>query len=141
MFVSERMQSVVRAASLGQLARATATAVPPAGAALAKPVPPAGGLPLVQAPGNFLGTRVLPYAPYRLLSISKLFWALKSRVSLLSLVHKITNAPVVYMGLDIWIWMWGIHFSGRLKRWALVMDYGTPPSKSKPHINNRYINS
>jgi len=44
------MQSVVRAASLGQLARATATAVPPAGAALAKPVPPAGGLPLVQAP-------------------------------------------------------------------------------------------
>ncbi len=80
----------MRAASLGQLARATATAVPPAGAALAKPVPPAGALPLVQAPGNFLWTRVLPYAPYRSLSISKLFWALKSLVSLLSLVHKIT---------------------------------------------------
>jgi hypothetical protein len=71
----------VRAASLGQLARATATAVPPAGAALAKPVPPAGGLPLVQAPGNFFWTRVLPYALYRSLSISKLFWALKSLVS------------------------------------------------------------
>jgi hypothetical protein len=47
------MQSVVRAASLGQLARATVAAVPPAGAALTKPIPPADGLPLVQAPGNF----------------------------------------------------------------------------------------
>jgi hypothetical protein len=101
------MQSVVRAASLGQLARATATAVPPAGAALTKPVAPAGGLPLVQAPGNFLWTRVLPYALYRSLSVSKLFWALKSLVSLLSLVHKITNVPVVclygagHMDLDV----------------------------------------
>ncbi len=24
-----------------------------------------------------------------------------------------------YMGLDVWIWMGGIHFSGRLKGWAL----------------------
>ncbi len=26
-------------------------------------------------------------------------------VSLLSLVQKITNVPVVYMRLDVWIWM------------------------------------
>jgi hypothetical protein len=35
---------------------------------------------------------------------------------LLSLVHKITNVPVVYMGLDVWIWMGrnpflGVYFS------------------------------
>jgi hypothetical protein len=116
------MQSVVRAASLGQLARATATAVPPAGAALAKPVPPAGGLPLVQAPGNLVWIRLLPYATYRSMSISKLFWALKSRVSLsclLSLVHKITYVRYRYL-LFIWGLTYGfgcgeIHFPGRLK--------------------------
>jgi len=44
------MQSVVRAASLGQLARASVTAVPPAGVTVTAPLPPASGLPLVQAP-------------------------------------------------------------------------------------------
>jgi hypothetical protein len=133
------MQSVVRAASLGQLARATATAVPPAGAALAKPVPPAGALPLVQAPGNFLWTRVLPYAPCRSLSISKFFWALKSSVSISSLVHKITNVPVVYLGLDIWIWMWGNPFLGAFE--GVGPRYGLLPYPNPyvpPHINNRY---
>jgi hypothetical protein len=113
------MQSVVRAASLGQLARATATAVPPAGTALAKPVPPAGSLPLVQAPGNFLWTRVLPYAPYRSLSIFKI--VLGPEISCLLSI----KLPV-YL-LFIWgLYGFGcgeIHFSGRLKGWALVMDY------------------
>ena len=45
------MQSVVRAASLGQLARASVTAVPSAGASVTPATPPAAGLPLVQAPG------------------------------------------------------------------------------------------
>jgi hypothetical protein len=52
-------------------------------------------------------------------NINNMEWALKSLVSLLSLVDKITNVPVVYMGLDVWIWMGEIHFSGRLKGWAL----------------------
>jgi hypothetical protein len=34
-------------------------------------------------------------------------------------IHKITNVPVVYMGLGVWIWMGEIHFSGCLKGWAL----------------------
>ncbi len=40
--------------------------------------------------------------------------------SLLSLVHKITKVTVVYMGLDIWIWMGGNLLLGwRLKGLAL----------------------
>jgi hypothetical protein len=85
--------------------------------------------------------------------------------NLLSLLHKITNVPVVYMGAGVWIWMGVIHFSGRLKGWALksrlfwaqialatlVPITGPTPSKASrygllphqnpyvpPHTNNRY---
>ncbi len=70
-------------------------------------------------------------------------WALKSLVSLLSLVHKITNVPVVYMGLDVWIWMGGNPFLGAFEgvgpeiETILSPEMGmspslwiTPPSKS-----------
>jgi hypothetical protein len=71
---------------------------------------------------------------------------------LLSLVHKISNVPVVYLGLDVWILMGGIHFSGRLEVWALKSNliqssnaprYGLLPHPNPyvpPHKNNRCIN-
>jgi hypothetical protein len=63
-------------------------------------------------------------------------------ISCLSLIYKITNVPVVYMGLDVWIWMGGNPFLGAFE--GVGPRYGLlprPKAYVPPHINNRYINS
>ena len=49
---SDTMQSVVRAASIGQLSRASAVAIPSNTAGSAAPVPASAAAPAVQAPGT-----------------------------------------------------------------------------------------